>query len=158
MSHELRTPLNSLLILAGELEENHEGNMTEAQVQYASTIRSSGNDLLLLLNDILDLAKVESGTVTLEHRRAGAGRACATRSSANFSRSPTSRASSFSVELDATCRQAVATDAGRLRQVLKNLLSNAFKFTEQRWREDAREHRRGRPELRQRSARARASR
>ena len=66
MSHELRTPLNSLLILAGELEDNHEDTMTDTQVQYANVIRSSGIDLLRLLNDILDLAKVESGTVTLE--------------------------------------------------------------------------------------------
>ena len=68
MSHELRTPLNSLLILAGELKDNGDENLTEAQVQYASVIHSSGSDLLRLLNDILDLAKVESGTVRLDVR------------------------------------------------------------------------------------------
>ena len=66
MSHELRTPLNSLLVLAEQLEDNPDGNLTERQVQYAHVIRSSGGDLLKLLNDILDLAKVESNTVHLE--------------------------------------------------------------------------------------------
>ena len=75
MSHELRTPLNSLLILAGELESNPEQNLTEGQVEYASVIRSSGNDLLRLLDDILDLAKVESGTVTLRIGELDAARA-----------------------------------------------------------------------------------
>jgi signal transduction histidine kinase/HAMP domain-containing protein/ActR/RegA family two-component response regulator len=130
MSHELRTPLNSLLILAGELEANHEENLSEAQVQYASTIRSSGNDLLLLLNDILDLAKVESGTVTLtidelpllELQKAV---------ERDFRPVSDQQGLSFSVELAPGLPPAIATDAGRLRQVLKNLLSNAFKFTEQ---------------------------
>ena len=130
MSHELRTPLNSLLILAGELEANHEENLTEAQVQYASTIRSSGNDLLLLLNDILDLAKVESGTVTLtidelpllELQKAV---------ERDFRPVSDQQGLSFSVELAPGLPPAIATDASRLRQVLKNLLSNAFKFTEQ---------------------------
>ena len=75
MSHELRTPLNSLLVLAEQLEDNPEGNLTARQVQYAHVIRSSGVDLLKLLNDILDLAKVESNTVHLELDRALARRA-----------------------------------------------------------------------------------
>ena len=66
MSHELRAPLNSLLVLAEQLEDNPDGNLTERQVQYAHVIRSSGGDLLKLLNDILDLAKVESNTVQLD--------------------------------------------------------------------------------------------
>ncbi len=130
MSHELRTPLNSLLILAGELEENHDGNMSVDQVQYASTIRSSGNDLLMLLNDILDLAKVESGTVTLTvgelpllELREGIER--------EFLPVAGQKDVSFAVELARELPPTIATDASRLRQVLKNLLSNAFKFTEQ---------------------------
>ena len=78
MSHELRTPLNSLLILAEQLEDNPDHNMTDTQVEYASVIRASGQDLLSLLNSILDLAKVESGTVAVETDRASSG-SCATR-------------------------------------------------------------------------------
>jgi signal transduction histidine kinase/HAMP domain-containing protein/ActR/RegA family two-component response regulator len=130
MSHELRTPLNSLLILAGELEDDREGTMSEAQVQYASTIRSSGNDLLLLLNDILDLAKVESGTVALSI----GDMALAELSEAierEFRPVADKQGVAFSVELAHDLPPLVATDAARLRQVLKNLLANAFKFTEQ---------------------------
>jgi len=130
MSHELRTPLNSLLILAGELEDNQEQTLTETQVQYASVIRSSGNDLLRLLDDILDLAKVESGTVTLEcdevelvEVRDALDR--------DFAHVAKQQGLSFSVELAPEVSGAVTTDASRLRQVLKNLLSNAFKFTEE---------------------------
>ena len=131
MSHELRTPLNSLLILAGELADNHDANLTDTQVQYASVIHSSGTDLLRLLDDILDLAKVESGTVTLEISELSSGRAAGRRCERDFQprrRPEGPRASRWSSapELPAT----IATDAGRLRQVLKNLLSNAFKFTE----------------------------
>jgi signal transduction histidine kinase/HAMP domain-containing protein/ActR/RegA family two-component response regulator len=129
MSHELRTPLNSLLLLAGELENNPEHNLTAAQVQYASVIRSSGNDLLRLLNDILDLAKVESGTVALEvsdllllELNDAIER--------DFRHVANQKGVSFSVELVGELPQAIATDPGRLRQVLKNLLSNAFKFTD----------------------------
>jgi signal transduction histidine kinase/HAMP domain-containing protein/ActR/RegA family two-component response regulator len=130
MSHELRTPLNSLLILAGELEDNTEQNLTAGQVEYANVIRSSGNDLLRLLDDILDLAKVESGTVTLQiaeltlvELQDAIGR--------DFGPVAAQQGLSFTVELAPGLPPTVATDAGRLRQVLKNLLSNAFKFTEQ---------------------------
>jgi signal transduction histidine kinase/CheY-like chemotaxis protein/HAMP domain-containing protein len=129
MSHELRTPLNSLLILAGELKENATQNLTEAQVQYASIIHSSGTDLLRLLNDVLDLAKVESGTVTLElselplvelHEAL----------EMEFRHVAEHQGVSFEVEMDPGTPPMIATDPGRLRQVLKNLLANAFKFTE----------------------------
>jgi signal transduction histidine kinase/CheY-like chemotaxis protein/HAMP domain-containing protein len=129
MSHELRTPLNSLLILAGELEQNHEQNLTQSQVEYASVIRASGTDLLRLLDDILDLAKVESGTVILntdvvqlvEVKDA---------IEREFAHVAKQQGLSFTVEVEPEL-PAITTDAGRLRQVLKNLLSNSFKFTEQ---------------------------
>ena len=130
MSHELRTPLNSLLILAGELEDNQEETMNATQVEYASVIRSSGNDLLHLLDDILDLAKVESGTVTLEvEELALAGLKDAMQN--DFSHVAKKQGLSFSVELSPDLPASIATDGGRLRQVLKNLASNAFKFTEE---------------------------
>ena len=129
MSHELRTPLNSLLILAGELKDNHEQNLTETQVQYASVIHSSGSDLLRLLNDILDLAKVESGTVTLE---IGDLPLADLKDAIELDFGPVAaqKGVGFAVELEAGLPPTIATDSGRLRQVLKNLLSNAFKFTE----------------------------
>jgi len=130
MSHELRTPLNSLLILAGELESNPERNLTEGQVEYAGVIRSSGNDLLRLLDDILDLAKVESGTVTLRIGEL----ALADLEDAierEFCHVAEHEGLSFEVLLAPELPPAVSTDADRLRQVLKNLLSNAFKFTEE---------------------------
>ena len=130
MSHELRTPLTSLLMLAGELEDNQEQNLTEKQVAYAQTIRSSGNDLLRLLNDVLDLAKVESGTVrlaveelTVADFTAGIER--------EFRPLAEKQGLTFSVELDDDVPSTMSTDASRLGQVVKNLLSNALKFTEQ---------------------------
>ncbi len=128
MSHELRTPLNSLLILAGELESNPEQNLTETQVKYASTILSSGNDLLLLLNDVLDLAKVESGTVAMTPSELPLSDL---RESfeAEFTAVAEKQGLTFAVELAVELPAAISTDASRLRQVLKNLLSNAFKFT-----------------------------
>jgi signal transduction histidine kinase len=129
MSHELRTPLNSLLILARELQDNADENLTDAQVKYAGVIHSSGSDLLRLLNDILDLAKVESGTVTVEISAlplAELGDAI----ELDFRHVAEKKGVAFSVELAGDLPATIATDPGRLRQVLKNLLSNAFKFTE----------------------------
>jgi signal transduction histidine kinase/HAMP domain-containing protein/ActR/RegA family two-component response regulator len=129
MSHELRTPLNSLLILAGELKANPEKNLTDDQVHYASIIQSSGSDLLRLLNDVLDLAKMESGTATVEiselplielHDAL----------EREFRHVADQQGVSFAVELAPGTPPVIATDPGRLRQVLKNLLTNAFKFTE----------------------------
>ena len=130
MSHELRTPLNSLLILAGELKDNPEKNLTDTQVQYATVIQSSGTDLLRLLNDILDLAKVESGTVSLDITQLPLAD-LKDSLEADFGPVATKAGVAFTVELEHGLAPEFATDAGRLRQVLKNLLSNAFKFTEQ---------------------------
>ncbi len=130
MSHELRTPLNSLLILAGELADNHEQTLTETQVEYANVICSSGNDLLRLLDDILDLAKVESGTVTLEIDDVALVEV-KDAIERDFAHVAKQQGLSFSVDLAPELPPAITTDASRLRQILKNLLSNAFKFTEQ---------------------------
>ncbi|MEJ7891487.1 MAG: ATP-binding protein [Solirubrobacteraceae bacterium] len=129
MSHELRTPLNSLLVLAEQLEDNPEGNLSEKQVRYASVIRSSGGDLLVLLNDILDLAKVESKTVSLEMAELSLGDLCDTMMH-TFQPIADGQGLSFSADLGAGVPATMVTDAHRLRQVLKNLLSNACKFTE----------------------------
>jgi signal transduction histidine kinase/CheY-like chemotaxis protein/HAMP domain-containing protein len=129
MSHELRTPLNSLLILAGELKENPTRNLTEAQVRYATIIQSSGTDLLRLLNDVLDLAKVESGTVTLEISELPLVE-LQEALEWEFRQVAEQQGVSFNVELETGTSATIATDPGRLRQVLKNLLANAFKFTE----------------------------
>ena len=130
MSHELRTPLNSLLILAEQLQDNPSGNLSEKEVQYASIIRSSGTDLLTLLNDILDLAKVESGTVRMEM---GEVRIHDIRESLvrDFAHVAENNKVEFQVDIDGGLPPTMVTDSHRLRQVLKNLLSNAFKFTHQ---------------------------
>jgi signal transduction histidine kinase/CheY-like chemotaxis protein/HAMP domain-containing protein len=128
MSHELRTPLNSLLILAAQLEENPDHNMTPAQVEYARVIRASGKDLLTLLNSILDLAKVESGTVTVEINALPLSEL---RESLQREFEHVARAQDleFSIDLAPGCPLSINTDSQRLNQVLKNLLANAFKFT-----------------------------
>ncbi len=130
MSHELRTPLNSLLILSQLLAENVEGNLSERQVKYIKTIHGAGKDLLELINDILDLSKIESGTVTLELQDVPFTNVCEQLERA-FRHVAESRGLGFSVELAPGLPPSLYTDAQRLQQVMKNLLSNAFKFTEE---------------------------
>ena len=129
MSHELRTPLNSLLILAEQLEDNPDETMTEDQVEYASVIRASGKDLLDLLNSILDLAKAESGTVTADMALVPLGALCDAlrREFEPLAQGP---GLGFSVDVAPDVPDDVVTDPQRVRQILNNLLSNAFKFTE----------------------------
>ncbi len=128
MSHELRTPLNSLLILSDQLSKNSAGNLTGKQVQFAQTIHASGNDLLTLINDILDLSKIESGTVavdiedyTLEQLRRYVER--------TFRHVAEAQRLEFAIDIEPRLHKTLETDPKRLQQVLKNLLSNAFKFT-----------------------------
>ncbi|MGE5177627.1 MAG: response regulator, partial [Bacteroidota bacterium] len=128
MSHELRTPLNSILILGQQLGDNPEGNLTPKQVEFARTIHSAGADLLQLITDILDLSKIESGTVTVEIEEIYFAALLET-TSRNFRHEAESRAIAFDVQLDPRLGRTLSTDSKRLQQVLKNLLSNAFKFT-----------------------------
>ncbi len=128
MSHELRTPLNSLLILSKLLSDNTQGNLNEKQVEFARTINSAGSDLLNLINDILDLSKIESGTVTIEvgempmlHLRQHMER--------TFRQLAADKGLDFIVNFDSKLPQTIRTDEKRLQQVVLNLLSNAFKFT-----------------------------
>ncbi len=128
MSHELRTPLNSLLILSRLLADNNEGNLTDKQIEYSRTIYSSGNDLLELINDILDLAKIESGTISLEFEALHLSE-LQLYLERTFSQVAQSKELSFTIALSPDLPPAITTDIKRLQQVLKNLLSNAFKFT-----------------------------
>jgi HAMP domain-containing protein/signal transduction histidine kinase/DNA-binding response OmpR family regulator len=129
MSHELRTPLNSLLILAQQLFENAEGNLSEKQVRYAKTIHSCGDDLIQLINDILDLSKVESGFISANIAPV---RFDEIASFVETTFKPISEAKHlrFTIETDKNLPQFIETDLQRLNQILKNLLSNSFKFTE----------------------------
>jgi signal transduction histidine kinase/DNA-binding response OmpR family regulator/HAMP domain-containing protein len=129
MSHELRTPLNSLLILSKLLAENADKNLVEKQVQFAETIHIAGTELLTLINDILDLSKIESGTVTLDIGEVNL-RDLKDYVSRSFGQIADDRKLEFTVTLDTTLPKVMHTDSKRLQQVIKNLLSNAFKFTE----------------------------
>ena len=130
MSHELRTPLNSILILGQQLADNPDGNLSAKQVEFARTIHGAGTDLLNLISDILDLSKIESGTVTVDAEEvllSGLIEATAR----PFRHEADNRQLAFDVEIDPNLGRTITTDSKRLQQVLKNLLSNAFKFTEQ---------------------------
>ncbi|TME08816.1 MAG: response regulator, partial [Chloroflexi bacterium] len=129
MSHELRTPLNSLLILAQELAENPDGNLLPKQVEYATIIRSSGSDLLKLINDILDISKIESGTVALEISDWPVSE-IEPLLERTFRHVAEVTRLAFTIELDPRMPKSIPTDPQRLQQILNNLLSNAFKFTE----------------------------
>jgi CheY-like chemotaxis protein len=130
MSHELRTPLNSILILGQQLTENPEGNLTAKQVEFARTIHGAGTDLLNLISDILDLSKIESGTVTVDAEEIFFSNLL-DMVARPFRHEAETRHLSFDVHLDPNLGRIVTTDSKRLQQVLKNLLSNAFKFTGQ---------------------------
>jgi len=127
MSHELRTPLNSTLILAKLLADNKHGNLNEEQIKFASTIYGAGNDLLALINDILDLSKIEAGKVDVHATHTRVERVCEPVTRV-FEPIAKQKSLAFHVSLDVP--QSIFTDEQRLQQILKNLLSNAFKFTE----------------------------
>ena len=129
MSHELRTPLNSLLILAQQLFENHEGNLTDKQVGYAKTIHSCGDDLTQLINDILDLSKIESGVISAEIMTVSFME-IALFVETTFKPISETKNLNFEIDINEGLPEIMETDARRLKQILKNLLSNAFKFTE----------------------------
>jgi HAMP domain-containing protein/CheY-like chemotaxis protein/signal transduction histidine kinase len=128
MSHELRTPLNSILILGQQLGDNPDGNLTPRQVEFARTIHGAGTDLLNLISDILDLSKIESGTMSVDAEEILLSNLQET-VTRPFRHEAESRGLSFNVRVDSALR-GITTDSKRLQQVLKNLLSNAFKFTE----------------------------
>ncbi len=129
MSHELRTPLNSILILGQQLTENAEGNLSAKQVEFARTIHGAGTDLLNLISDILDLSKIESGTVSVEAEEIVFANLL-DMMSRPFRHEAETRKLGFEVDVAPNLERSFITDSKRLQQVLKNLLSNAFKFTE----------------------------
>ncbi|MGN6479201.1 response regulator [Luteibacter sp.] len=129
MSHELRTPLNSALILSRLLADNAQGNLTEEQVKFAHTIHASGTDLLTLINDILDLSKIEAGHVELHAEPLTVERLVADLS-ALFEPIAQDKGLTLSVAVDPDCPPVIESDRQRIEQVLKNLLANAIKFTD----------------------------
>ena len=129
MSHELRTPLNSILVLGQQLSENPDHNLTPKQVEFARTIHGAGTDLLNLISDILDLSKIESGTVSVEAEEVFFANLLEM-VARPFRHEAENRKLAFEVQSDPRLTRSLVTDSKRLQQVLKNLLSNAFKFTE----------------------------
>ena len=129
MSHELRTPLNSALILAKLLADNKDGNLTPEQVKYAATIYSAGNDLLVLINDILDLSRIEAGRMELQVEAVDVPRTIDALKR-TFLPVAVQKRLSFEVQIAPGAPVSIASDGLRIQQILRNLLSNAFKFTE----------------------------
>jgi HAMP domain-containing protein/CheY-like chemotaxis protein/signal transduction histidine kinase len=129
MSHELRTPLNSILVLGQQLSENPDHNLTPKQVEFARTIHGAGTDLLNLISDILDLSKIESGTVSVEAEEVFFAN-LVEMVARPFRHEAENRKLAFELRTDPKLPRSLVTDSKRLQQVLKNLLSNAFKFTE----------------------------
>ena len=130
MSHELRTPLNSILVLGQQLAENADGNLSGKQVEFSRTIHGAGTDLLNLISDILDLSKIESGTVSVEAEEVLFS-TLLEMVARPFRHEAENRRLTFDIYSDPHLSRSMVTDSKRLQQVLKNLLSNAFKFTEQ---------------------------
>lgn len=128
MSHELRTPLNSILILARILRDNKPDNLNDEQVKYAGVIHSAGNDLLTLINDILDLSKIESGKIDLSIKPVSPAE-IRQDMEALFNELAGSKEIAFEVQLAHDLPEKLVTDLSRVEQIIKNLLSNAFKFT-----------------------------
>jgi HAMP domain-containing protein/CheY-like chemotaxis protein/signal transduction histidine kinase len=128
MSHELRTPLNSILILGQQLTENPDGNLSAKQVEFARTIHGAGTDLLNLISDILDLSKIESGTVSVDAEEVYFSNLLEM-IARPFRHEAENRRLQFEVSISPNLDRSIVTDSKRLQQVLKNLLSNAFKFT-----------------------------
>jgi CheY-like chemotaxis protein/signal transduction histidine kinase len=129
MSHELRTPLNSILILGQQLSENADRNLSPKQVEFSRTIHGAGTDLLNLITDILDLSKIESGTVAVDAEEVVLSHFIDA-TARSFRHEADNRQLAFEVEIDPNLGSTISTDPKRLQQVLKNLLSNAFKFTD----------------------------
>ena len=129
MSHELRTPLNSSLILSKLLADNKDGNLTPEQVKYAAAIYSSGNDLLVLINDILDLSRIEAGRMELQVETVDLARTIEALKR-TFQPVATEKNLSFEAQLDLGAPASITSDGLRIQQILRNLLSNALKFTQ----------------------------
>src|SRR3954452_21640277 len=129
MSHELRTPLNSLLLLARLLADNPERNLTDKQIEFARTIHSAGSDLLSLIDDILDLAKIEAGRMDVDVDQVDFDGVRSYVEQA-FAPQAEEKGLQFSVDLAGDLPASIVTDPQRLQQILRNLLSNAVKFTD----------------------------